>query len=78
MPNHLHIVIEIYVGAGLDQPVNLPNIIGLFKGGVSRKLGYSIWQRNYYEHIIRNEKEYLAIKEYIANNPINWINDEYF
>lgn len=31
-----------------------------------------IWQRNYYEHIIRNEKELLAIREYIANNPMQW------
>jgi REP element-mobilizing transposase RayT len=30
------------------------------------------WQRNYYEHIIRNEKAYLKISEYIINNPIKW------
>ena len=31
-----------------------------------------IWQRNYYEHIIRNEMEYAQIAEYIRNNPILW------
>ena len=31
-----------------------------------------LWQRNYYERIIRNEKEYEAIKKYIRENPINW------
>lgn len=35
-----------------------------------------IWQRNYYEHIIRNEKEYYAIIDYIQNNPKNWKKDE--
>ncbi|MGD9993345.1 MAG: transposase [Salinivirgaceae bacterium] len=34
-----------------------------------------IWQRNYYEHIIRNEQSYRKISEYIINNPANWDND---
>jgi REP element-mobilizing transposase RayT len=32
----------------------------------------TIWQRNYYEHIIRNEKELMSIREYISNNPMQW------
>ncbi len=36
-----------------------------------------IWQRNYYEHIIRNEDEYYRIAEYIQNNPTLWRNDCY-
>lgn len=86
MPNHIHFVIENQgivrcVGAGLDQPVRkikITNVIGLFKSGVSRELGYSIWQRNYYEHIIRNEKEYLIIKQYIQENPLKWQEDELY
>lgn len=35
-----------------------------------------LWQRNYYEHIIRDEKSYHNIKQYIVNNPINWKNDK--
>ncbi len=34
-----------------------------------------LWQRNYHEHIIRNEQSYLKISEYIINNPANWEND---
>jgi len=34
-----------------------------------------IWQRNYYEHIIRNKKELFAIREYIKSNPSNWDKD---
>ncbi len=37
-----------------------------------------IWQRNYYEHIIRNEKSYNNITDYIANNPRNWQSDDYY
>jgi putative transposase len=37
-----------------------------------------LWQRNYYEHIIRNESSYQRISEYITNNPINWKNDEMY
>ncbi len=36
-----------------------------------------LWQRNYYEHIIRNEEEYLKIAEYIQNNPLKWREDTY-
>ena len=81
MPNHLHFIIQkIDVGAGLDLPVNtsINTIIGLFKSGVSRSVKYSLWQRNYYEHVIRGEKDYYIIKEYIQNNVINWKKDKYF
>ncbi len=37
-----------------------------------------MWQRNYYEHIIRNQKSYQNITEYIINNPINWEKDKFF
>jgi REP element-mobilizing transposase RayT len=37
----------------------------------------SIWQRNYYEHIIRNEKAYNNITQYIINNPKNWGKDKF-
>lgn len=36
-----------------------------------------LWQRNYWEHIIRNEKSYLKISEYILNNPANWHDDKF-
>ena len=35
-----------------------------------------LWQRNYYEHIIRNEEELNHIRQYIADNPLNWRTDE--
>ena len=38
---------------------------------------YTVWQRNYYEHIIRNETDLQRIREYIINNPMNWEKDEH-
>jgi putative transposase len=37
-----------------------------------------LWQRNYYEHIIRNQQSYQRISEYIKNNPIKWKNDTFY
>ena len=37
-----------------------------------------LWQRNYYEHIIRNEQSYQRIADYIINNPENWKKDNFF
>lgn len=42
------------------------------------KVGNKVWQRNYYEHIIRSEASYLTISEYIQTNPQRWAEDTYF
>ena len=59
----------------------IPNIIKLFKGSVSSRFKkqsiFFGWQSRFYDKIIRTEKEYVAIKQYIKNNPINWERDEY-
>ncbi len=38
--------------------------------------GTPVWQRNYYEHVIRNDEELNAIRQYILTNPANWTTDE--
>ena len=40
--------------------------------------GRAVWQRNYYEHIIRNEKSYLELSDYVINNPLRWQEDKYY
>jgi REP element-mobilizing transposase RayT len=61
----------------------IPTIIRSYKSAVTKQInilrkspGFSVWQKNYYEHIIRNDKEYHLIKDYIINNPVNWEFDE--
>lgn len=41
-----------------------------------KALNFKLWQRNYYERIIRNEHQYHAITQYILNNPKHWSNDK--
>jgi REP element-mobilizing transposase RayT len=61
----------------------LPAILGAFKSVTSRRInevrgvqGLSLWQRGYYEHVVRDEKELLRIRDYIASNPARWSQDE--
>ncbi len=67
------------------MPGSIGAIIGSYKSAATRSFHKiqnshenSLWQRNYYEHIIRNERDYQAIYEYILANPINWEEDEEF
>ena len=53
-------------------------IVRGFKGAVSRQLGYSVSQRNYYEHIIRTGESYRQISDYIVNNPTKWQDDKFY
>ncbi len=63
----------------------LGSFIRGFKSAVTKRInaqrktyGDSIWQRNYYEHIIRNERDLYNIRRYIELNPLKWEMDEYF
>lgn len=66
-----------------DTPLRSPSktlgaIIRGYKSAVSKQLGFPVWQRNYYEHIIRNPDAFENIARYIANNPANWHDDNLF
>jgi REP element-mobilizing transposase RayT len=50
--------------------------IGVTKWARQNAAAYMPWQRNYYEHIIRNKAELNKIRKYIVNNPLNWETDE--
>jgi len=77
MPNHLHGIIEIRT-AGLKP---LGQLIGAFKT-VSAKavkpllnMPDSLWQRGYYESILRTERSLQNVRQYIRDNPKNWSRD---
>lgn len=74
MPNHIHLLINL-----LENNKNsLPNIIMSFKRSVTMKCKSKIWQRSFYDRIIRNQKELDKINEYIIYNPFKWKLDEYY
>jgi REP element-mobilizing transposase RayT len=60
---------------------SLGSFVGGFKASTTRRIkeiqrmSCSIWQRNYYEHIVRSEKSLDAIRAYIIGNPANWRTD---
>ena len=59
------------------------SVVRGFKIGVTKWMRnntnvMNVWQRNYYDHIIRNEKDYHRISEYIKNNPILWKEDRFY
>ena len=51
----------------------ISNIIGQMKHWVSKACGLAIWQKSFYDRVIRNEKEYQAIWRYIDENPLKWL-----
>jgi len=66
-------------------PGSLSTIIGSFKSAATKRINESLlldhmnpWQRNFYEHIIRNMKDLNRIRTYIKENPAHWENDEEF
>lgn len=89
MPNHIHLIVAIEnpKGNGHPQGVSLQQIVGGYKSYVAnaylkicKEQGLfmgEIWQDGYHEHIIRFEKEYLKIWEYIDTNPLKWELDCY-
>jgi len=84
MPNHVHLIVRINPSERINpfptKVADIPNIIGKYKAGVTRIVGNAfmrsakraIWQGRYHDHIIRNEKSYQEIAEYIENNPMRW------
>lgn len=61
------------------RPNSIGALTGGFKSAVTRRInelrnmpGQKVWQRNYWEHIVRNELELARIREYIQNNPAQW------
>ena len=53
-------------------------VINQMKGFVTKQIGESIWQRSFFDHIIRDENELYEIRKYILENPIKWEFDEYY
>jgi REP element-mobilizing transposase RayT len=87
MPNHMHGII-VLEPSGDDlvrtERTTLGEVVAWFKTMTTnayirgvKEAGWprfdgTLWQRNYYEHIVRNEHDLNAIREYIENNPMQW------
>ena len=74
MPNHIHLLLSISSEGG---PA-LGRILQQMKGYVTKQWGQSVWQDKYYDHVIRDENDFLVRYQYILNNPAKWSEDEYY
>jgi putative transposase len=89
MPNHLHAIVFLQGTTASDaqkprsRQRSLGSMIGGYKAAVTshaREIaaiapGASLWQRNFYEHVIRDEQDFRAIDDYIQDNPRRWSED---
>ena len=88
MPDHIHMIIRLDNGSmrastptdivGTDANIHpqhnrVATIVRSLKTLVTKEIGEPIFQRSYYDHVIRNERDYNEIWEYIENNPRKWI-----
>ena len=90
MPNHIHLLIVIDNRAIRESPLHstrstISNIIGYLKMNASKEIhridaNINVWQRGFYDHIIRDEEDYLNHLQYIDENPKKWLlgKDEYY
>jgi putative transposase len=89
MPNHLHAILwlasDAPAGPFLEErrfsriPGSLGSVVAGFKASVSKRARQcrltegQVWQRNYFERVIRNESELDALRKYVDENPLRWM-----
>ena len=84
MPNHLHGLVST---CNMSRPPALGRIIGAFKSITAREyragvnargwpnMPSGLWQRGYFDHVVRDEADEARIIDYINANPVNWVTD---
>ena len=78
MPNHIHLVLFVYED-GLPrtstltrQTTTVSHFVSTFKRFCNKEYGENIWQRGFYDHVIRGREDYEEIAKYIYENPMRW------
>lgn len=77
MPDHVHLLLQINPVQGVSSP-SISTIINQMKGAASKKAGFSIWQKGFYDHVIRNQSDYKDAWIYIEGNPGKMNEDEVY
>ena len=82
MPNHVHILLWIgkngtpRTSSPTRQTSTVSHFVSTFKRFCNKEYGTNIWQRGFYDHVVRCGEDCDEIKRYIYENPINWYYDE--
>ena len=80
MPNHIHLLLQINTdvnGRSMIAPT-ISTVVRLMKGTVSKQAGFAVWQKGFYDHVIRNDNDYRDIWNYIEGNPSKWTEDKLY
>ena len=56
----------------------ISTVVRLMKETVSKQAGFAVWQKGFYDHVIRNDNDYLDIWNYIEGNPSKWTEDKLY
>ncbi|MCQ2419857.1 MAG: transposase [Clostridia bacterium] len=80
MPNHVHILFRIDADSGAMRAPRptISSVVRSIKSLTTKKVGKSIWQTSFYDHIIRDERDFLTHWQYIDANPAKWAEDELY
>lgn len=84
MPNHVHLLVRVLESSsgssGTPTPTNdvIPRFVSTLKRYCNKSFGENVWQRSYYDHIIRDDKDYLNIWQYIDCNYMKWKIDRFY
>lgn len=77
MPNHIHLLLQIHSDES-GRPMTAPTIqmiVNQMKGAVTRQVGAPVWQKGFYDHVVRGREDFLEIWQYIEGNPSKWAED---
>ena len=77
MPDHVHLLLRINSddnGRRTFAPT-ISTVIQQMKGTVTKKAGFSVWQKGFHDHVVRGEQDYQEIWKYIESNPVKWADD---
>lgn len=80
IPNHIHLLLRVRAderGRPMVAPT-ISRVIKQLKGYVSKQIGKTIWQKSFYDHIIRDREDYEEHLKYISENPVRWHDDELY
>ena len=80
MPNHIHLLLQIHTdsnGRSMIAPT-ISTVVRLMKGAVRKTAGFPVWQKGFYDHVVRGDQDYLEIWNYIEGNPGKWAEDKLY
>ena len=80
MPDHVHLILSFRNigpdGRQIAAPTPLSKIIQQMKRIASKQAGVPLWQKGFYDHVIRNDVDLANDRQYIRNNPLKWLQDK--